>query len=153
MYSKEQSSAIKQEFWTAFGQYMALTRNADGERVNWINYKTGIKHMHIKMQADHKSAYLAIEISHSEPGIQELFFEQFQEYKKILHEMLHEEWSWELHVSNEYNKTITRIYTNLYGVNIFKKEDWPTLISFFKQRMIILDEFWSNAQHQFEIFK
>jgi hypothetical protein len=153
LYSKEQASSIKQAFWTAFGQYMALSQSAEGQKINWINYKTGIKHLHFKMQVDNHAAYIAIEISHPDAGIQELVFEQFKEFKNLLKSSLNEDWEWELHVQNENYKTISRIYTSLPGVSIFKKEDWPALISFFKPRIIALDEFWSGAQYSFEIFK
>jgi hypothetical protein len=43
MYSKDQASQLKQEFWTAFGQYMGPVLSAEGLRTNWINYKTGVK--------------------------------------------------------------------------------------------------------------
>ncbi len=41
-------------------------------------------------------------------------------------------------------------YIHLNGVSIFNKEDWPQLISFFKQRIIALDQFWSTARYGFE---
>jgi hypothetical protein len=45
------------------------------------------------------------------------------------------------------------IYTTMEGKSIFKQEDWPDLISFFKPRLMALDEFWCDAQYGFEIFK
>jgi hypothetical protein len=150
MYSKDQASQLKQAFWTAFGQYMGPVMSADGLRTNWINYKTGVKHIYFKMQADNKMASIAIEISHPDAELQELFFEQFATYKAMLHSTLEEEWKWQLHITDDYGKTISRIYTELKPVSIFQKEDWPKLISFFKPRMIALDEFWSNAKYTFE---
>jgi hypothetical protein len=41
-------------------------------------------------------------------------------------------------------------YIQVTDVSIFNKEDWPQLISFFKQRMIALDQFWSMAQYGFD---
>jgi hypothetical protein len=35
-------------------------------------------------------------------------------------------------------------------VSIFEKEDWPQMISFFKRRMIALDQFWSTARYGFD---
>lgn len=153
MYSKDQLSQLKQEFWTAFGQYIAPQLSAEGLRINWINYKTGVKHLFFKMQADKRQAVIAIEITHSDPGMQELVFEQFKEFKKIFEAQLQEEWEWELGSVDEYGKKISRIYKVLPDVSIFKKEDWPALISFFKPRMIALDEFWNDAQHSFDVFK
>jgi hypothetical protein len=153
LYSKEQATQLKQAFWTAFGQYIAPHPSADGLKINWINYKTGVKHLYFKMHADNKAAYIAIEISHPDASMQELVFEQFRELRKVFEEQMGADWEWDLHTADEYGKTVSRIYKKLEGVSIFKKEDWPALISFLKPRMIALDEFWSVAQYSFEVFK
>jgi hypothetical protein len=150
MYTKQQASELRQAFWTAFGQYMSPVLSADGEKINWINYKTGVKDVFLKMNAANKFADIAIELTHADVEMQQMLFERFLGVKKILHEQLNEEWIWELHTLNEYGKTISRIYTSLTDVSIFNKEDWPHLISFFKQRMIALDQFWSTARYGFD---
>jgi len=153
MYSKEQSSKLKEAFWATFGQYIAPHPSAEGEKISWINYKTGIRHLHFKMQADHRSAFIAIEINHPDPGIRELFFEQFVSFRNILKQYLNEDWDWELELRDENQKLVSRIYTSLDGVSIFRQEDWPALISFFKPRIIALDEFWNDARHSFDLFR
>jgi hypothetical protein len=62
---------------------------------------------------------------------------------------LNEEWTWLFSIKDEHEKTLSRIYKETEA-SIFKKEDWPLLISFFKPRIIALDEFWSNAKYGFE---
>ena len=153
MYSKDEASQLKQQFWTTFGQYISPQLSAEGLRVNWVNYKTGLKHVYFKMQADKRSASIAIELTHSDPGIRELFFEQFKEFKNILHATLDETWEWELHAKDEYGKTTSRIYKRVDGVSIFNKNDWPALISFFKPRIIALDEFWNDVNYGFDALK
>lgn len=153
MYSKEEASQLKQAFWTAFGQYIAPQLSAEGLRVNWVNYKTGIKHLYFRMQADQRAAGIAIEISHPDAGIQELFFEQFLELKNVLRSYLNEEWEWQLHTRDENGKTISRICTQTGPVNVFNRSDWPAIISFLKPRIIALDEFWSDAKYSFEALK
>lgn len=153
MYSKDQASQLKQAFWTAFGQYISPQLSAEGLRVNWVNYKTGIKHLYFRMHADKRTARIAIEMAHPDAGIQELFFEQFKEYKNILHGSLGEEWDWQLHATDDYGKTISRIYKEISPVNVFNNNDWPQLISFFKPRIIALDEFWSDAKYGFDALK
>ncbi len=153
MYSRDQASQIKQAFWTAFGQYIAPQPSADGLRINWINYKTGIKHLYFKMQADKKSAFIAIEIAHPDFGMQELMFEQFKELKPVLAASIAEDWEWQLHHVDESGKTVSRIIKTLPSVSVFNQNDWPALISFFKPRIIALDDFWSVGQYSFELFK
>jgi hypothetical protein len=153
LYSKDEASQLKQQFWTTFGQYISPQLSAEGLRLNWVNYKTGLKHVYFKMQADKRSASIAIELTHSDPGIQELFFEQFKEFKNILHATLDETWEWELHAKDESGKIISRIYKLIDGVSIFNKNDWPALISFFKPRIIKLDEFWNDVKDGFDALK
>jgi hypothetical protein len=150
MYSREQATQLRQAFWTAFGQYMAPVPSAEGTKVNWPNYKTGLKHVYFRMQADNKKAFVAIELTHPDTEIQELYFEQFAQLKDMLHSSLDEEWDWVLHTRDEHGKTISRIYKETGPVSIFNQDDWPQLISFFKPRIIALDEFWSNARYAFD---
>ncbi|MFD0793760.1 DUF4268 domain-containing protein [Mucilaginibacter litoreus] len=151
MYSKEQASQLRQAFWTAFGQYMGPIPSAEGLKINWINYKTGVKHIYFRMQAETKSAGISIDIAHPDLELQELFFEQFLTYKNILHATLAENWEWQLHTTDEYGKTISRIYKEISSVSIYQQSDWSQLISFFKPRIIALDEFWSDVKYAFGV--
>ncbi|MCC2597897.1 DUF4268 domain-containing protein [Sphingobacterium sp. FBM7-1] len=154
MYSKEEAKRLKERFWTNFGQFMSLVPNEEGVKVNWVNYKTGIKHLYFRMEADNKAANIYIEISHPDAGIRELMFSQFLTYKTILHAELDEEWIWHPEHYDEYGKNTARIGTQLdKKISVFKETDWPELIQFFKPRMIALDHFWSNAKYGFDMFK
>ncbi|RKR84871.1 uncharacterized protein DUF4268 [Mucilaginibacter gracilis] len=158
MYSKDEASQIKQQFWTTFGQYIAPQPSAEGLKINWVNYKTGIKHLYFKMEADKQGAFIAIQMSHPDLEIQQMMFDQFLGYKTMLHATLAEPWEWALHI-NDTNalqngqRTVTRIYKQLPGTSIFNQQHWPALISFFKPRIIALDEFWSDAQYGFDLFR
>ncbi len=82
MYTKQQTSGLRQEFWTAFGQYMSPVLSEDGEKINWINYKTGVKDVFFKMNAANKFADISIELTHADVEMQQLFFERFLRVKK-----------------------------------------------------------------------
>lgn len=154
MYSKEEASQIKKKFWTTFGQYMAHNLSSEGLKVNWINYRTGLKDVYFRMDIVKKETYIGIEIHHLDEGIRELFFEQFLELKTYLHSILEEEWVWDSNYTSDHNdKTISRIYTTLSGYTLFNEDHWPNLISFLKSRMVKLDEFWSDARYSFEALK
>jgi hypothetical protein len=153
MYSKAEITRLRQAFWTAFGQYMAPVPSAEGDTTNWINYKTGVKNVYFRMQADNRRASIAIELSHPDAGIRELFWEQFLELKTLLHETLGETWTWEADATDAQGQLLSRIHQDLPGVNLFSRDDWPKLISFFKPRLIALDAFWADAQYSFEALK
>lgn len=153
MYTREQASQLRQAFWTAFGQYMSPLLSADGFRTNWINYNTGFKDVYFKMEAGQKQAFIGVLLTHKDIEIQQLYFEQFEALKRVLQERIGESWDWELHARNEHGKTISRIYKVLGSVNVFNQDDWPQLISFFKPRIIALDDFWSDARYTFEALR
>ena len=153
MYSKQEAAQLRKEFWTAFGQYMTPVLSAEGEKISWVNYKTGEKNIFFRMEADGRNAVVAIELTHADRDIQQIYYEQFLQLQKFLEEAKGEEWMWQLHTSNEYGKTVSRIFTSLQGVSIFKKQDWPALISFFKTKVMALDEFWSNVKYSFEALR
>ena len=151
MFSRQEASILKQQFWTSFGQYMSPVPSAEGLKTNWVNYKTGVKDLHFKMLAGSTAATISIVMAHAATGRQRIVFNQFIQVQHLLQHALQEEWQWALHVPDENNKTVSCIYTSLTGVNIFKKEDWPAIISFFKPRIIALDIFWNEVKVGFDI--
>lgn len=150
MYSRQEASQLRQEFWTTFGQYMNPILSTEGEKINWLNYKTGEKNISFRMHADNKKAIIAIELNHKDKDIQQIYFEQFHQFKNLFEDAVNEEWNWQLHWFDEHGKLISRIYKETTGLSIFQKQDWPDLISFFKLRIIALDEFWSQVKYAFE---
>ncbi|WP_205529537.1 DUF4268 domain-containing protein [Taibaiella koreensis] len=153
MYTREESSAIREAFWKAFGQYMALQLSAEGLRINWINYRTGIRHLQFRMEAERKQASIGIVLSDPDAGIRELMMEQFRELRPMLERHTGEAWQWEEHTDKGQGRVVSSIGTCIEGVSIFRQDDWPALISFFKPRMIALDAFWTDAQYGFELFR
>ena len=153
MYSRQEAAQLKKEFWTVYGQYMSPVLSAEGEKVSWLNYKTGEKAIFFRLHADNKIATIAIELSHGDAGLRQLYFEQFRQLKKFLEKATDEEWLWQSAAIDDYGKSISRIYTELHDVSVFKREDWPRLISFFKPRLIALDEFWNNVKYSFEALR
>lgn len=105
------------------------------------------------MRAENRSASIGIEITHPDAGIQELFYEQFKELRNVLNSYLNEEWEWQLHYTDNEGKTISRIYKQINNASIFNRDSWPQLISFFKPRMLALDEFWNDAKYSFDALK
>ncbi|MCW3079532.1 MAG: hypothetical protein JWR87_962 [Segetibacter sp.] len=150
MFSKQEASQLRKEFWTVFGQYMKPVPSFEGEKVNWLNYKTGEKDVLFKMEADNKMATIAIEIAHADLEIQQLYYEQFEQLKNMFKNVAGNNWTWTLHSKDENGKVVSKIFSQTVGLTVFNKADWPSLISFFKPRIIALDEFWSTARYGFE---
>ncbi|MFC3417760.1 DUF4268 domain-containing protein [Algoriphagus hitonicola] len=150
MYSKAETSRIRKEFWIKFGQYMKPVPNAQGRRINWPNYKTGVKDIYFRMKAERGFASIGIEITQSDTELQELFFDQFLQLKRILETEVGEEWTWILHQENEFGQFVSKIEKVKKGLNVMEEKDWPDIISFLKPRIIALDEFWDLVKPGFE---
>ena len=45
-----------------FGQYMRPVLNANDEEVNWLNYKTGARHIYFRMDAGKSVASISIQV-------------------------------------------------------------------------------------------
>lgn len=151
MFTRQEASRIKEEFWTTFGRYMSPVPSAEGMKINWVNYHTGLKDVYFRMDAGKKSAAISISLEHADAEMQQLLFDQFLEMKEMLHATLGEEWAWRLHAKTAEGKVVTRISRELEGVSVYNRDDWPALISFFKPRIIALDIFWENARWGFQM--
>jgi hypothetical protein len=151
MYTKEEASKVRQKFWTSFGKYMQPVPSASGEKVNWINYNTGIKGISFKLNADNRKATVTIEISLVDTSLQHKFFDIFANFKNQLPLTTEVDWKMDKYFISEYGKEISHIFTECNNINIFRETDWPTIIAFLKQNMIALDIFWDEYKVAFEI--
>lgn len=150
MYSRAEASQLRQAFWTAFGRYMSYHLNSEGQKINWVNYHTGYKDVYFRMDADQKKAGISVQFTHSDSLLRQLYYEKFEELQTLFTEAMGEEWIWEPDWVNEHGKYISKIYIELPGVNIFKQEEWPQIISFLKPRIMALDTFWNEVKDLFE---
>lgn len=151
MYTREEISKLKQAFWTAFGSYMKPVSSAEGLPVSWLNYKTGINGISFKMDADRDHALIMILLSHNNAGIRQAHYQQFVQLKTLLQGSLGEDdWTWNEEATDLYGKTTSSVSKTITHLNVLKQSDWPAIISFFKPRIIALDEFWSMAKSSFE---
>jgi hypothetical protein len=149
MFTRSEASRIKHEFWTTFGRYMAPVLSSEGEKINWINYHTGVKDIYFRMEASSKSASIAISLEHKNPDIQRHYFARLLELQDLLHITLIEKWDWQLHIDID-GRVLTRISKTLPNVSVMNKEHWADLISFFKPRIIALDHFSASAKYHLE---
>jgi Domain of unknown function (DUF4268) len=151
MYTKEEASKIRQKFWTSFGKYMQPVPSASVDKVNWINYKTGIKGISFKLNADNNKATVAIEISLVNTSLQHQYFDICANFKSKLAATAGVDWQMDKYFVSEYNKEISVIFTELNSINIYRESDWSTIIAFLKQHIIALDIFWNEYKVAFEI--
>lgn len=150
MFDKNTASKMRSRFWTIFGKLMSPIPNAEGDTVNWVNYKTSVKGISFKMEANNKFASISIALTHKDEGIRALYFEQFEEFKFLLETELNETWIWSKQTADSSGNLIASIHTTLHDVNLYNEDDWQAIFAFLKTRIIALDAFWVDAK---DIFK
>lgn len=151
MYSRREVSQTKEAFWTTFGKYMAPVQSADGEYINWINYKTGVAGVQFKMDADGNDAMITLVFTHKDADAQQEFYKKLLELKAIFETAAGSDWEWSNAGTDDFGKTFSGVSKRLSGCcKILNQQDWPALITFFKRNIIALDEFWSIAKYGFE---
>lgn len=150
MYSKEQASLLRKQFFTALGQYMLPVLSASGWKVNWLNYKTGVKHLYFRIEAPNRGCEVGIVISHPDETDRRNTFGKLLELRTVFEAEAGNDWIWEPNAKDEFGKKLSRIFVRLNHVSVLNQQDWPAIISFLKPRLIALDAFWSMARDQFE---
>ncbi len=126
-------------------------RSASGKKVNWSNYKTGVNDIYFRLDCDNKQAIISIEFQHKDAGIRELFLEQFLQLKTVFHAQVNEEWEWDSLACTETGQQIIRVSKTRNGVNIFNKNDWLEVFTFFEPRLLAIDSFWCEFGELFQI--
>lgn len=150
MFTKEQVQAIRTAFWTSLGRKMRKRLTADGRSIKWLNYKTGVKDLYFRMEADKKTARFCIDLQHSDSGIRALFYEQFEQFKSMLEGEVGQAFIWEEKYYLFGNKEISRIYIEKQGLNMFLEENWDELHEFFMPIFFKVDSFWCDVNDVFK---
>ena len=150
MYSKKEASLLTEQFWTSFGGYISPVISAEGERINWINYKTGEKGVRFLLGADKLVSSISIVLSHKDSELREKYFDKFLSLREILEQVTGEKWQWLPQTTDAHGRAISLIFISREGVNVLNKDDWPAIISFFKPLLISLDKFWCQYKYAFE---
>ena len=131
MYSKAELKALKQDFWTSFGQSFPR---------KWTLYNTKIKGLEFKFHFDKKSAMVCLDIDDSLERRMEVWGKIQSLQTVILESYLPKAMFEEIYYIEE-DKDISRVYVLLEGVSIHNKATW-------QQTM----EFLSRSMNQFESF-
>lgn len=139
MYSKEFTAGITQRFWETFGKYMAPVPSATGEKVNWVNYKTGVKGIRIFQTFDRGGAGVGLKIENGEKA---------ELYQAVLENTSTDLEGFEKHLTGDGGMNLE---ARLNKKDLYNEQDWPEVISFLKQKLIALDAYWADNKFIFEM--
>lgn len=132
MYSREESARIKKEFWIAF---------AAAYPKKWLLYDTKIKDVAFKFYVDNKKAQVLLDIEPKEEGKRMIYFEKLESLRSILIEEYLPEAIFERNFYLENGKAVSRIWVELSGVSLNKREDWQQIFDFFHDTMAHFEYF------------
>ena len=148
MFTRDEAKAWNERFYTLFGVYMRRHEpQAEGAR-QWLNYRTGVKHLFFRVEASARGAIASIDIQHPDEGMRELFFEQFQEFQKAL-ESHTGPLIWDNDYSLDNGRLICRIYQKKEEVSLYKEDDWHQIFPFFEKYLLGFDAFWADFREGF----
>ena len=133
MFSKEESTQIRKEFWTSFGKSFPR---------KWLLYNTKIKGLSFKFVADRKKAFVCLDIENPDELVNLLYFDQMLSLKTLLEIELPE-----VIFNDEYElesgKTIHRIYVPFEGkFSVHNKNTWRDCFEFYMEIMPKFEAFY-----------
>jgi len=123
MFSKEEASKLRKEFWISFGKSFPR---------KWLLYNTKIKGFSFKFVADRKKALVCLDIEHPDEIANELLYDQILSLKSILKTDFLTEVIFDEGYELESEKRIHRIYVALdKKFSIYNKNTWQDAFLFF----------------------
>jgi hypothetical protein len=127
MFSEEDSTVLRKEFWTSFGKSFPR---------KWLLYNTKIKGLNFKFVADRKKAMICLDIEHSDEIASEIIYDQILSLKTILIEEYLPEVIFDGSYELENGKIIRRIYINhTEKFSIYNKNTWRSCYEFYVKFM------------------
>ena len=83
--------------------------------------------------------------------LQHQYFNIFNNFIAEFKKNVGKDWIFHKDYFVEGKGSVSLIIVEKEKVNVFKEEDWPTIISFLKQNMLGIDKFWESYKPAFEL--
>ncbi|HEY9186247.1 MAG TPA: DUF4268 domain-containing protein [Salegentibacter sp.] len=135
MFSREESKKLRQQFWTSFGIVY---------RTKWILYDTKQKEIQLKFTFNRKFAQVSLDVIDPDELVRAYYFEKLLSLKQIIRNEYLPEAIFEEAYELPEGKTISRVYVQLDGVNIHKRQQWPEVMKFLNEHMLQLEAFFEE---------
>ena len=142
MLKKEELRQLRLDFWDDFEVFTRKKRTANNRKMNWAQYKSGIKDIYFRLDFDTKEAFLAIDLQMRDSGVRELVWDQFMETENLLKTHVGPELEFHPNFALDEGFEIHRMKWTLTDVNIANKKDYPKVVQFLSDKIQGLDRFW-----------
>lgn len=142
MYTKEESKTLREEFWDTFNTLSRRKRLRNKLPGEWVLSRTGVKALNLRFHVDREVAQVGIDLETRNMDKRIELFEKLESVKMVLEEAMNEPMIWELEYIRENGKSVSRIYIQMDGIDIYNKDTWQAAHQFMFERMSKLEAFY-----------
>ncbi|MCL2073451.1 MAG: DUF4268 domain-containing protein [Marinilabiliaceae bacterium] len=139
MYSKDETKALKLEFWEKLSNRTRRLPKQKGKKKIWIFDNTGIKGVDLRFDADRTKAQVALEINHKNDNKRIELFEKLHACKSFFYAQFGENLIWDYCYIKESGEQVCRVYVE-QPCDILNKETWSKTIYFLIDNMLKLEK-------------
>ncbi len=150
MFSKEEAKELRQEFWDRFKTFSSGRRARKKLPGNWILADTGVKALNLRFHVDRKVAQVGIDLETRNMDRRLELYEKLESVKKILEKTMQGQMIWEIEYIRENGKSVSRIYVEREGIDIYNRETWAEAYKFMYEQMMRLEEFYREYRDFFK---
>ena len=136
MWSKEEAKELRMRFWNGFKRYCAQHHIYR----RWILTGVKIRSTQLKFYADEAKALVMFQIDHKNDFRRYEVYECFQSYRKLMAADCGDDLQWCEDYTGVGDRSVSAIYFELSGVNLYREEDWERIYAFFAEKMPLLEE-------------
>ena len=144
MLSKEALKNFKIDFWTGFKKRMQKHKSCSGKKTNWLNYKTNLSNIYVRMETDKRSVRFCFDFQLKDPDVREIVWEQMHELKNVLENEMGEEGLWHENYPSEHITYLSRIFWEKQGLNYLNEEDQEAIYDYFENKLLAFDRFYDT---------
>jgi len=150
MLSIQERKQLNIDFFTALGRVMQGCFSETGKRMQWTNYRTGIRGIYVRIELEKKGVSFNVDLEIKDPDIKEMMWEQMLELKAVLASEIPAELTWNEDFVKPTGISVGRIQCRCGTGTIYNKGTWPEMLAFLKESLLGFDRFWAIC---FDIFK
>ena len=144
MFSKEEAKKLREEFWDQFKRMSSGRRARKKLPGNWMLDQTVIKALNLRFHVDREVAQVGIDLETRNMDKRIELYEKLESLKKLLEEAIESPMIWELEYIRENGKSVSRIYLQMEGVDIYKQDTWSEAHKFMYTNMMKLETFFKE---------
>lgn len=147
MYSKEETTQLRKQFWLSFDEYSKPYLPKNGK---WMTYNTGIKDMNLKFDVSRNYARVLLAVENKNEDLRFDIFCKLHECELVLENYLGADWIWDETFTLENGKNVCALYKQINGVDMLQKECWDKMHKFLAEEMQKLEKAITEIRPFFE---